>query len=138
MIGVGIAGIGRRLAEQQQVLRHAAPHLGTVFALLRPTESIGLIVLAHDIGHDGLHTHIAEAVLCVVLDARGVERIDSLEAEACQAAWDDPVLDVNGSDAARLEDAQQVRRQEVHLFEEMRVVVGMAEVRVVRRVLVLS
>src|SRR5690606_16700839 len=48
----------------------------------------------------------------------------------------DPVLHMAGVDPARCEDAQQFRREVVHLLPEVQVVVRMPEVVVARRVLV--
>ena len=94
-IRVGARGIGAGLAKQQQIFRHATAHLGGVLALLSPAQPVGLIVIAHYVGDDGLHAHIGKAVAGVVLNAPDMKGIDSLEAEASHAAGNDAVLDVD-------------------------------------------
>jgi hypothetical protein len=100
-------------------------------------EAVCLVVLAHDVGDDRLHAEKREAVPRVVLDATSVERIHRLKAEARHAARHDAILHMDGGDASWLQHAQQRGREEIHLLEEVRVRVGVPEVRVVRRVLVL-
>jgi hypothetical protein len=137
LVGVAVARVRRRLPEEEHVLRHPDAHARAVLALLRPAEPIGLVVLAHDVGDDRDHPEVGEAVALVVEDRVGVERARRLEPEAVHPARPDPVLHVHRHHAARLEHAEQLRRQEVHLPPEVRVVVGVPEVVVARRVLVL-
>ena len=63
-----------------------------------------------------------EAVPHVVLDRLGMERLERLESEAGQAARRDPVLDMDAGDPARLQHAEQLRREVVHLLPEVAVV----------------
>lgn len=126
------------LTEDQQVLGHADTHLGAVLALFRPREAVGLGVLANHVGDDGLHAHVGPAVLDEGAGHFHVERIDGLEAEAGHAARNDTILHVDASQAPGNGHAQHFRDQIVHLLEEMRVIVGVPEVGVVRRVLVLG
>ena len=73
-----------------------------------------------------------------VRDRLGVERLDGLEAEPGHAAGHDPVLDVDRGDPPGLEHAQQLGRQDSpSARQKCVVVVGVAEVVVARRVLVL-
>jgi hypothetical protein len=74
----------------------------------------------------------------VVLDRLGVERVQRPEPEPVEAAGHDPVLDVDRGDAAGLQHAHELGRQEVHLLPERRVVLVVAEVVERRRVLVLA
>jgi hypothetical protein len=62
-VGVTVRRVSGRLAEEQQIFRHAGAHARAVFALLSPTQPIGLIVFAHHVGHDGFAPEEGEAVL---------------------------------------------------------------------------
>jgi hypothetical protein len=68
--------------------------------LLGPAEAIGLVILAHHVGADGLAAEEGEAVPDEVRHALIRERRDGLEAEAVDAARHDAILDVDGCHAA--------------------------------------
>ena len=74
----------------------------------------------------------------VVLDSIAVEWIDGLESEARHAARHDAVFDVNRRDATRLERAKERGREVAHVLPEVRVRVGVPEVSIAVRILVLS
>jgi hypothetical protein len=101
-VGVRVLGIRRRFSKQQQILGHSAAHLRSVLALLGPAKAIGLIVLANDVGHDRLHSHIAKAVLRIMLDAFRMKRINDLEAETGHSGWNNAVFDVDRGDTSGL------------------------------------
>ena len=71
-----------------------------------------------------------------MVDALRVERVDRWHALSRHRAEQDPVLDVDAGEPAGLERAQQLRRQEIHLREEMRVVVRVPEVVIARRIFI--
>jgi hypothetical protein len=104
--------------------------------VLGPAEAIGLVVLPHHVGDDGDHAHVGEAVRQVVERRLHVERVDRRHALAGHAAEQDAVLDVDRGDPAGLEHPHQLGRQEIQLAEEVIVAVGVAEVVVARRILV--
>src|SRR5574343_1336846 len=93
VVGVPIRAVSWRLPEYQQVFRHTNAHLGAVLALLCPPEPVGLVVLADNIGDDGLHSHVSESCLTEVVDTVGMERIDHLKTEPGHASRNDAVLD---------------------------------------------
>ena len=65
-------------------------------------------------------------------DGVKVEWIDRLKAESGHAARDDTIFDVNRCNAPRLQDAQQVRREIVHLLKELVIAFTVTKVSVVR------
>ena len=101
-IRVCFGSIRRELAEQQDVLRTPDPHLAAVLALLRPAEAIGLIVLAHHVGHDRDHAEILKSVPHVVLNAERMERFDGRHARSRRIAEQNAVFDMTGKHAPRL------------------------------------
>ena len=109
-VGIPAPAVGLRLAQQQDVFRRSDAHLRAVLALLGPSEPVGLVVLAHDIGNDRDHAHVIKAVLLAVEYRLGMERADGRSASAGDVAEQDAVLDVTGVDAPRPENPQQIRR----------------------------
>ena len=88
-------------------------------------------VLAHNFRDYRFHVEVTEAALNVVVNAARVKGIDRLKAQAGHAAGDNAVLDVNGADAARLQHTEELRREIIHLDEELFVAFGVSEVGVV-------
>ena len=128
LIGVGFAPIGGQLPEQKNVLRAADAHLGTVLALLRPAQPVRLVVLPHHIRDHRNHTEIGKAVLHIVPDAHGVERLHGGHSHAGGIAEQHPILDVAAEHAPRLQHPQQVRTEIVHLLKEPAGILVVAEV----------
>jgi hypothetical protein len=61
-------------------------------------------------------------------DGLAMERLDRRPGEAGHAGEPDPILDMHARHPPGLADPEQLRRQEIHLTEEMVVVVGMPEI----------
>ena len=75
-----------RLPHQKDVFRRADTLRAAVLQHLGVAEPIGLVVLPHDVGDDGHHTHELEAVLQVVKQTLGMERADRRHALAGNVA----------------------------------------------------
>ena len=118
LVGVGLRTICRQLPEQQNILRTAHAHLRAVLALLRPAEAVCLIVLPDHISHDGNHAEVGKAVLHIVLNTLGMERLHGRHTVTCGVSEQDAVLDMAGKYPARFENPKQLRAQIVHLIEE--------------------
>ena len=136
-VSVSLGAIGLRFAEDVDILRQAEPHAGPILALFCPAQPISLVVLTDNVGDDGLGADVGKAVLAEMKHGFRTERTDGLEAEACEAAGHDPILAMDHRNPARLEDAEQFRRQKIHLTEEMLIIIRVPEIVVAGRVFVL-
>ena len=96
-----------------------------------------MIIFPHDVGHNGNHAEIGKAVFDEVRNAIGVERLNRGHSHPGDVAELNAIFNVDCSDAARFEGAQQLRRQIVHLFKKCVVVGVMAEIVVRWAVLVM-
>ena len=136
IVRISLAMVGRQLAEQQDILRAANAHFGAVLALLAPSEAVGLVVLAHHIGHDRDHAEVGKPVLHVMPDTHCVERLHGRHAHAGRVAEQHAVFDMARKHPAGLEDAQQVGRQIVHLLEKAFGILVMPEIVIAGRVFI--
>src|SRR5699024_8922195 len=117
-VSIGFGCITGELAEQQQVLRATNTHFGAVFALLSPSQTVSLVVLAHHIGDDGDHTEEHKAVLHEVPDGVCVERFDAWHSQTSGVAKQDAVFNMDGCYPSWPQHSQKVGRKEVHLPEK--------------------
>ena len=122
--------------EEEDVFGRTDTHLGAVLEHLGVAEPVVPVVLGDDIGVDGDHAAIIEAVFETMEDGLGMEWRHRRQAGTGDVAKEDAVLDVAGVDMSWLQDPEQFRGQEIHLTPEMGVVVGVAEVVVACGVLV--
>ena len=136
VVGVGLCPVRGQLPEQQYVFRAPYAHLRPVLALLRPPQPVGLVVLPYHVRHHGDHPEVGKSVLHVVLNAHGVEGLHGGHSRAGHVAEQHPVFYVDRRHPPRLQDPQQLRGQVVHLPEEVRRVLVVAEVVVAGRVFV--
>ena len=128
--------VRRQLAKEQDVLRASNAHLRAVLALFRPSKSVRLVILAHNVGYDSNHPEILEPMLHAMFDYKRVERLHCRHARARRVPEKHSILHVTAVHATRLQHAQQIRRKEIHLFKELLRVRVVPEVIVAGRVFV--
>ena len=104
--------------------------------MLRPAEAVGLVVFPHHVGDNGDHPEILESRFHVMLDAQCVKRFHCRHARPRCISEKYPILDVAGEYAPWLQDAKQIRRQEIHLLEEALRVLVVAEIVITWRILI--
>ena len=125
------------LPKEQDIFRAAYPHLGSIFAAIRPSQSISLVVFPDNIRYYRNHAKIKEPVLHIVSDALCMERFHHREPGSCYIPEQHPVLDMDGSHPPRLKHPEQLRREEIHLGKKVIRILIVPEVVIIGAVLVM-
>ena len=102
LIGIGPASISRELPKKQNIFWASYAHLGPVFALLGPAETVRLIILPYNVGYYGYSPHVLKPVPDKMKHRRIGEWVNGRHSRSSRVAKKYPIFDMDSGHPSRL------------------------------------